>query len=359
MIGPNLFFIVFHIFFALSGLYKFLNDFQYSFKSQSCNYYDFMTVASKFSNLNSYIASRTYSSSKLKFLGIRGGSSSITDAETSTSLIVVEDSSSSQPATDQTIVYPPQDQTSYQAFSEINEKSYLFSREDVTSRLQVSPAYGLSTDEANYRLSIFGTNEIISKSKDSLLKLIWEQFEDKLVQTLISVAAFSSILAFFENDYSAFTEPAVILACLIINAFVGVLHARNAEGSLEALKSLQPSIACVLRDGQWLSNYPSKQLVIGDIIQLRAGDKIPADARVIELMTSTLSVDESSLTGESMPVQKLADMIDASMVKNNHVALASRFNMIHTGCVCYCVWLHLYTLNIYIFILLFYAFYFS
>ena len=92
---------------------------------------------------------------------------------------------------------------------------------------------------------------------------------------------------------------------IVLNAFVGIWQSQSAQDSLDALQKLQPSLATVLRDGQWISNTDASTLVPGDIIQLRVGDKVPADARLLSFQTSSLSVDEGSLTGESVTVQKL------------------------------------------------------
>ena len=103
----------------------------------------------------------------------------------------------------------------------------------------------------------------------------------------------------------SFVEPIVIVAILILNAIVGVWQGKSAEGSLEALKKLQPSLATVLRDGRWIDNIDASELVPGDIIKFRVGDKISADARILSMDSSTLCIDEGSLTGESVTAQKL------------------------------------------------------
>ena len=92
---------------------------------------------------------------------------------------------------------------------------------------------------------------------------------------------------------------------IVLNATVGVWQSKSAEGSLDALKKMQPSLATVLRDDQWIDDIDASQLVPGDIISVRVGDKIPADGRLISLKTSTISLDEGSLTGESVTTMKL------------------------------------------------------
>ncbi len=190
---------------------------------------------------------------------------------------------------------------------------------ELLSSLQSNPSMGLSTEEASKRLSpqYYGRNKLLSPKGKSLLGLTLEQFSDKLVQILLAVAVLSGTFSYFEmvqhaaetgesqSVIKSFIEPIVILSILILNAIVGVWQSKSAEGSLEALKKLQPSLATVLRDGQWLEGVDAADLVPGDIIRFRVGDKIPADARVLSLGSSILSLDEGSLTGESVTVQKL------------------------------------------------------
>ncbi|KAH7425777.1 hypothetical protein KP509_11G070200 [Ceratopteris richardii] len=126
-----------------------------------------------------------------------------------------------------------------------------------------------------------------------------------LVAAMISFA-----LAYFDGhgdggaDITAYVEPLVILTILILNAIVGVWQESNAERALEALKEMQSKHAKVLRDGVFIPDLPARELVPGDIVELRMGDKVPADMRVAYLKTSTFRVEQSSLTGESMAVIK-------------------------------------------------------
>jgi Ca2+-transporting ATPase len=176
--------------------------------------------------------------------------------------------------------------------------------------------------EAIKRFSKFGPNKLTETKGKSIMDLILEQLDDRLVQILLAVAALSgffscmevmednnfsslSALLFDKNLWKHFVEPIVIVAILIVNATVGVWQSRSAQGSMEALKKLQPSLAAVLRDGKWVDGMDASTLVPGDIFSFRVGDKIPADARVLTLQTSSLRVDESTLTGESLTVEKL------------------------------------------------------
>lgn len=185
------------------------------------------------------------------------------------------------------------------------------------SQLATSPNEGLTSEQASWRLKQYGTNKLESPPSKSLIRLILEQFDDKLVQILLCVALISGIFSYLElrahtlatgekqHFLKSFMEPIIILAILVLNAAVGVWQSQQAEGSLEALKKLQPSLTSIFRDGKWLDGVDAGQLVPGDIIKIRVGDKVPADARVLSLESSVLSLDEGSLTGESMTVGKL------------------------------------------------------
>jgi Ca2+-transporting ATPase len=183
--------------------------------------------------------------------------------------------------------------------------------------LQTSPTTGLTTAQVLARQNQYGKNILTSPPGKSLLTLILEQFDDKLVQILLIVAGVSGIFSFMEikahiqatgesmSLIKGFMEPLIILAILFLNAAVGVWQSRQAEGSLEALKKLQPSLATVLRDGEWVDHMDASELVPGDVIQVKVGDKVSADARIVALESSVISLDEGSLTGESVTSQKL------------------------------------------------------
>lgn len=156
------------------------------------------------------------------------------------------------------------------------------------------------------------------------------------VKILLGSALFSLAIAIFEEDkhgnhggLSAFVEPAVIMLILILNAAVGVWQDRNAANALEALKALQPRLCKVMRDGKWRAQFPARELVPGDLVELYKGDGIPADMRVVELRTATLQVDESSLTGETNTVSK---SIEALAPKEN-MRPQDKHNMLFSGTI--------------------------
>jgi Ca2+-transporting ATPase len=207
----------------------------------------------------------------------------------------------------------------------------------LVEQLQTKLEQGLTNEDAQARLLQFGTNTLLQPPQKSIWKLIAQQFEDRLVQILLAVAVVSGIFSFLELSTSttttvsvssttstvinheslwkSFVEPLVILAILVLNAAVGVWQTKSATASLDALQQMQPTLCTVKRQGEWIAAYPASYLVPGDVLQVRAGDKIPADARLCSSGGSTggagyggasLRVDQGSLTGESVTVSKLA-----------------------------------------------------
>ncbi|XP_062230569.1 calcium-transporting ATPase 1, endoplasmic reticulum-type-like [Phragmites australis] len=185
--------------------------------------------------------------------------------------------------------------------------------EECEARFAVSASRGLSSEDAAARLCAHGPNELADHPGPSLLQLLAQQFEDTLVRILLAAAAVSFLLALSnsagEVTLSAFVEPLVIFLILVVNAAVGIWQETNAEKALEALREIQSDHAAVLRDGEWVPALPARDLVPGDVVQLRVGDKVPADMRVLRLVTSTLRVEQGSLTGETASVNKTAHAV--------------------------------------------------
>ncbi|CAE7477053.1 ECA4 [Symbiodinium natans] len=180
--------------------------------------------------------------------------------------------------------------------------------EDVLACFNVSLETGLTHSQVLQQRLRHGPNELTEEEKKSLWKLILAQFEDLLVRILLVSAMVSFFLAWMdekssEEGITAFVEPLVILLILIANAFVGVWQETNAEKALDALKRLQPDTAAVLRDGCW-TTVNASGLVPGDVVQVKVGDKVPADLRVIKMNSTTIRVEQSQLTGESQSVSK-------------------------------------------------------
>jgi len=172
----------------------------------------------------------------------------------------------------------------------------------------VNTERGLSQDQVKKNREKYGPNELPAEEGKSIWQLVLEQFDDLLVKILLLAAIISFVLAFFEDDdesITAFVEPFVILLILIANAIVGVWQERNAESAIEALKEYEPEMGKVVRaDKDGVQKVRAKEIVPGDIVEVSVGDKIPADIRIIAIMSTTLRIDQSILTGESVSVIK-------------------------------------------------------
>lgn len=179
---------------------------------------------------------------------------------------------------------------------------------------------GLTTTRAEELLSKNGENKLQEAKKESVLMKFLEQFKDFTVIILIVAAIVSGIVDTMNGH--DLLNTIVILLVVLANAIIGVIQEVNAEKSLEALKKLTEYTAIVIRDGKEVK-IPSRNIVVGDILVLEAGDYISADARLIEV--TNLSVNESQLTGESLPVNKQNIIIDKEAV------LGDRVNMVFTS----------------------------
>lgn len=198
---------------------------------------------------------------------------------------------------------------------------------------------GLSSNEVQKRREKYGWNELAKEKGKPLWKLVLEQFDDMLVKILLAAAFISFLLAYFEGSesgFEAYVEPLVIILILVLNAIVGVWQENNAEKALEALKELQCESIKVLRDGHFVPDLPARELVPGDIVELRVGDKVPADMRVAALKTSTLRLEQSSLTGEAMPVLKGTNPIfldDCELQAKENMVFAGT-TVVNGSCLC-------------------------
>jgi P-type Ca2+ transporter type 2C len=166
--------------------------------------------------------------------------------------------------------------------------------EQVEKALDTDFSSGLSQEEVNKRISQYGLNELDEGEKQSALLLFFSQFKDFMVLVLLAATLISGLLG-------EYIDAIAIIAIVIINGFLGFFQERRAEKSLQALKELSAPQVSVLRDGQWIK-IPSKEIVIGDILKFTSGDRIGADVRIID--SKSLEVEESALTGESVPVSK-------------------------------------------------------
>jgi Ca2+-transporting ATPase len=193
------------------------------------------------------------------------------------------------------------------------------SKDEVVKELQVNPLQGLSTQEAKERLNEYGENKLATQKNKSLLQLFFAQLNDAMIYVLLGAALISAILG-------ELSDAIIIAVVILINAVVGLIQEYRAEQALEALKKLSTPKSIVKRDGK-LIEIPSEEVVPGDIVIIDAGRYIPCDLRLIE--TVNLQIDESALTGESVPVDKNADLvletIDTPLGDQKNMAFMSTF----------------------------------
>ena len=193
---------------------------------------------------------------------------------------------------------------------------YKETSEEVLEKLEVTLSQGLSDEEVKQRREKHGYNELAEGEKKSAIQVFFEQFKDFLVIILIVAAIISAFLGKLESTI-------VILVVIIINAVLGTVQHIKAEQSLKSLKALSSPTAKVLRAGKRIE-IPSRDIMVGDVLYLDAGDYISADGRVIE--TYSLQVNESSLTGESESVIK-----EVGVIEGDNVAIGDRKNMVFSG----------------------------
>jgi Ca2+-transporting ATPase len=202
---------------------------------------------------------------------------------------------------------------------------------DVLKTFGVTPEQGLGEDAVTKQRELHGANKLDEAEKKSILTMVLEQFEDKLVRILLVSAVISFLMAFFDGaseheGLAAYVEPFVILTILALNAVVGVYQEAKADKALDALKEMSASKAFVTRAGSWVE-IEAVDLVPGDIVQVATGDQVPADIRVIQLTTTTLSIEQAALTGESVSVKKDPKIVDPT----KSLVLQDKTNMLFSG----------------------------
>lgn len=209
------------------------------------------------------------------------------------------------------------------------EDAYARSITEVLDFFGVDLGKGLNDSQVALHSKIYGKNVLPEETRTPFWKLVLKQFDDLLVKILIAAAAVSLVLALIngETGLAAFLEPFVILLILAANAAVGVITETNAEKALEELRAYQADIATVLRNGCF-SILPATELVPGDIVEVSVGCKVPADMRMIEMLSNQLRVDQAILTGESCSVEKELE----STIATNAV-YQDKTNIIFSGTV--------------------------
>ena len=198
---------------------------------------------------------------------------------------------------------------------------YNKSIEETKKELSTNIQNGLSSSVVKDKQAQFGFNELTAKKKKSLIVKFLEQFKDFMIIVLIIAAIVSGVIGVAQGE--GITDTIIILIVVIVNAIIGVAQENKAEKSLEALQKLSSHASKVIRDGK-LIVIPSKELVPGDIVVLDTGDYVPADLRIIEAIN--LKAQESALTGESVPVEKMAEAISS-----HDVGIGDRTNMLFSS----------------------------
>ncbi|XP_031484336.1 calcium-transporting ATPase 3, endoplasmic reticulum-type [Nymphaea colorata] len=209
------------------------------------------------------------------------------------------------------------------------DDAYARSIHEVLEAFNVDPAKGLSDLQVAENARIYGRNVLPQEGSTPFWKLVLKQFDDLLVKILIVAAIVSFVLALMngETGLTAFLEPSVILLILAANAAVGVITETNAEKALEELRAYQADIATVLRNGCF-SIIPATDIVPGDIVEVGVGCKVPADMRMIEMLSSHFRVDQAILTGESSSVAKELDC-----TKMSKAVYQDKTNILFSGTV--------------------------
>ncbi len=203
------------------------------------------------------------------------------------------------------------------------EKNNWFNKniEDIEKELKTSKEKGLTEAEVQQIRKEKGYNELQATKKKTLIQRFIDQFKDFSIIVLIIAAIVSGIVGITEGE--GITDTIIILIVVLVNAIIGIAQESKAEKSLEALQKLSDHASKVIRNGN-IKVIPARELVLGDIVVLDTGDYIPADLRIIEAIN--LKTQESSLTGESMPVEKTSELID-----EKEVGIGDRKNMLFSS----------------------------
>ncbi|MFO7969067.1 MAG: calcium-translocating P-type ATPase, PMCA-type, partial [Candidatus Izemoplasmatales bacterium] len=196
---------------------------------------------------------------------------------------------------------------------------YNKNKQEILDELKVNPKEGLTSKEVQLRKEKYGINQLREKKKKTLLMMFLDQFKDFLVIILIIAAAVSVIVGIIEGE--GLIDGFIIIAIVILNAVLGVNQEQKANNALAALKKMSSPHAKVIRDGK-IMEISSEELTVGDIVLLETGDYVAADIRLLE--STNLKTDESSLTGESTPVEK-----DAEVKLKEGTTLAERENSVY------------------------------
>ena len=204
------------------------------------------------------------------------------------------------------------------------QKEYAQSGEELMQQLG-SGETGLSGAEAEKRLQQYGENRLKTAEKPTLLRRFLNQLKDPMLLILMAAAVVSGITSAIEHE--GFADVVIIAIVVLLNAVLGVVQESKAEAAIEALQKMSAATCKVIRDGKQIVLH-SDQLVPGDLVVLEAGDSVPADGRILE--SASLKIEEAALTGESVPVDKAAAMLNLT-ANGGDIPLGDRKNMAYMG----------------------------
>ena len=207
-------------------------------------------------------------------------------------------------------------------------KEYLSSASDVISAQKTDAEAGLSDVEVASRLEAYGLNKLKEAPKESIIKRFFAQMADPMVIMLLVAAAISAAEGIYTGE-GGIADVVIILFVVVINSVLGVVQEGKAEEALAALQEMSAAQSKVMRNGR-LETVASTELVVGDIILLEAGDSVPADCRILE--SASMKVEESALTGESVPVEKHAETLSLAEGADD-IPLGDRKNMCYSGSI--------------------------
>lgn len=202
-------------------------------------------------------------------------------------------------------------------------KYYLESSSEVFGEVK-STENGLTSEQARRRSAETGKNKLVEGKKTPLILRFLSQFADPMIIILIAAAVISAITSVLQKEFPS--DVIIIMFVVIVNAILGVYQESKAEKAIEALQKMAAATTKVLRDGK-VCEIPSEDLTVGDVVLLEAGDAVPADGRIFE--SASLKIEESALTGESVPVNKFIKAIGLEGQKD--VPLGDRKNMMYMG----------------------------
>ncbi|MBE6103600.1 MAG: calcium-translocating P-type ATPase, PMCA-type, partial [Erysipelotrichaceae bacterium] len=207
---------------------------------------------------------------------------------------------------------------------------YLKTSEQVLQEVNSTPD-GLTEAEAAKRLAENGKNKLAEPPKKTFMQRFLGAINDPMIMMLLGAALLSTITTVYQNVVNhaneSYADLIIILFVVIVNTLMGIIQESKAEEAIDALKEMTAATSKVLRDGQ-LVTMKSEDMVVGDVVVLEAGDAVPADCRILE--SHSMKVEEAALTGESVPVTKIMDIL---MLKENalDIALGDRTNMLYSG----------------------------